>query len=187
MIEMMTKWHRFSILGCAAVLTAMSANAQQASPFRPGPVFDFARAAAVDADLVIPKDTKFKLLFDGEDAAMPGAINRLIDTAARFINMNVAAGIPAENIRIAIVFHGPAAWDITRDAVYGRKTGGKANGSAAAIAQLIAHGVDIYMCGQSAAAQGIAKADLLPGVRTSLSAMVVDAYLQQQGYTLNPF
>jgi intracellular sulfur oxidation DsrE/DsrF family protein len=180
-------WRHYSIMALAAALAAMPAQAQQASAFKGGPVFDFAKVAPVDSDLVVPKDTVFKLLFDVEEAATPGGVNRLIDAAARFINMNVAAGIAPENIKIAIVFHGPAAWDITKDAVYGKKQGGKANGSAPAIAQLMGHGVDFYMCGQSAAGQGIAKSDLLPGVKMTLSAMVVDAYLQQQGYTLNPF
>ena len=64
---------------------------------------------------------------------------------------------------------------------------GRANASAAAIAQLQDHGVEFYLCGQSAAAQGISNADLLPGVKMSLSAMTAHALLQQQGFTINPF
>ena len=47
--------------------------------------------------------------------------------------------------------------------------------------------VKFYLCGQSAAAQGIGKGDLLPGVKMALSAMTMHALLDQQGFSLNPF
>ncbi|HBH44411.1 MAG TPA: hypothetical protein DDY28_08390, partial [Hyphomonas atlantica] len=43
------------------------------------------------------------------------------------------------------------------------------------------------LCGQTAAYRDVTKADLLPGVEMSLSAMTAHAQLQQDGYTLNPF
>ena len=39
----------------------------------------------------------------------------------------------------------------------------------------------------SAAAYGVAKGDLIPGVELALSAMTAHAQLQQAGYTVNPF
>lgn len=45
----------------------------------------------------------------------------------------------------------------------------------------------VILCGQSAAASGIERVDLLPGVEMALSAMTAHALLQQDGYTLNPF
>ena len=48
-------------------------------------------------------------------------------------------------------------------------------------------GVRFIVCGQSAAGQGVAKSELLPGVEMALSAMTAHALLQQQGYTVNPF
>jgi len=52
---------------------------------------------------------------------------------------------------------------------------------------LLKNNVEIIVCGQSAAAHGVAKTDLLSGVKMALSAMTARALLQQQGYTLNPF
>jgi len=91
------------------------------------------------------------------------------------------------NIQLAIVVHGGAAFDLTNQEFFAAHKDGRKNASAAAIAQLQDHGVQIYLCGQSAAAHGITNADLLPGVKMSLSAMTAHALLQQQGYTINPF
>jgi len=158
-----------------------------ASPFHMGPVFtDFAPVAAVDFDLPIPPHTAFKVLFNAHDGASAGQINRVLESAGRFINMHVAAGVPLENIHLAVVVHGPAAWDLVRDDVYRARNNGTSNASAGPIAELLSHNVDIYLCGQTAAALGISKDQLLPGVKLSLSAMTATALLQQDGYTLNP-
>ena len=55
------------------------------------------------------------------------------------------------------------------------------------VEQLLDYGVRFIVCGQSAAAQGIAQDDMIPGVEMALSAMTAHALLQQRGYTVNPF
>ncbi len=168
---------------------ALSAPAMaQLEGFETGPVFeDFGPKAAVQTDDPLAKDSRFQIAFDVAKKADPGSLNRTIESAARFINMHVAAGVPAENIRLAIVVHGGASVDLTRQEIYGARNEGATNGSADAIAVLQKHGVTFHLCGQSAAAYKIANADLLPGVKMDLSAMTAHALLQQQGYTLNPF
>ena len=98
-----------------------------------------------------------------------------------------SAGVPQENIQIAIVVHGGASLDLTNQAFFAAHKDGAKNASASAVAQLQDHGVTFYLCGQSAAAHGISNADLLPGVQMSLSAMTAHALLQQQDFTINPF
>ncbi len=166
---------------------AQPASAQMEN-FRSGPVFEeFGPTAPVQASEPLAKDTIFNISFDVAKAADPDKLNRTIESAARFINMHVAAGVPAENIHLAIVVHGGAAFDLTKQEFFAAHKDGKKNASAAAIAQLQEHGVEFHLCGQSAAAHGITNADLLPGVKMSLSAMTTHALLQQQGFTLNPF
>lgn len=178
----------FPLAALAALLAATPALAQNDTAFQAGPVFkDFGAVAKVDSDLPIPKGTVFKLLFDSDKGAEPGKINRTITNAARFINMQVAAGVPLDHIHVAIVLHGAASWDLTKNTVYRTFKDGQDNGSRAAITQLLAHGAQIYLCGQSAAGLGIAKSAVIPGVKIATSAMTADALLQQQGYTLNPF
>ncbi len=177
---------------CLLMLLPLLALAQPASAqmenFKAGPVFeDFGPTAPVEQSEPVPSDSQFHIAFDVATAAEPDKINRTIESAARFINMHVAAGVPEENIHLAIVVHGGAAFDLTNQEFFAAHKDGRTNASAAAIAQLQDHGVQFYLCGQSAAAHGIGNTDLLPGVKMSLSAMTAHALLQQQGYTINPF
>ena len=170
------------------LLTLAQPASAQMENFKPGPVLaDFGATAPVQQSEPVAKDAIFKISFDVSTAAEPDKINRTIESAARFINMQVAAGVPEENIHLAVVVHGGASFDLTSQAFFAAHKDGKENASAAAIAQLQEHGVQFYLCGQSAAAHGITNADLLPGVKMSLSAMTAHALLQQQGYTVNPF
>lgn len=156
--------------------------------FHSGPVFtDFADTATVDSDMKITPNTVFKVLYDISDGATPGEMSKRIETPARFINMLADAGVPVKDIHVAIVVHGPAGDDLLKPEAYAARHQGAKNGSIKLIEALLAQGAEIWMCGQSAAGAGIAKTDLLPGVKMSLSAMTADAIFQQRGYTLNPF
>jgi intracellular sulfur oxidation DsrE/DsrF family protein len=94
--------------------------------------------------------------------------------------------VPVENINLAVVVHGGATKDVTNAGYYSEAIGGE-NANAALIAALVDANVEIIVCGQSAAFNGIANDDLLPGVKMALSAMTAHAVLQDKGYTLNPF
>lgn len=150
--------------------------------FRTGPIVDGYGPAASVADARVGASSRFLVAFDVAEAAETGQINRRLESAARFLNMHAAAGVPVEQISLAIVVHGPAALDLVRDERHGRE-----NANAPLVAALLAAGIRIELCGQTAAARAIAPDDLLPGVSMSLSAMTSHAILQQQGYTLNPF
>ncbi|ANP47943.1 hypothetical protein ATE48_04030 [Candidatus Viadribacter manganicus] len=152
------------------------------SRFTTGPVIaDYGPVADVEGAVPIAAHTRFKVVFDVSEGAEPGAVNRGIESAARFLNMHARAGVRPSNIRIAVVVRGSATRDVS---LHPRP--GEENANAALIADLIAHHVDIYVCGQSAAHYEVASSDLLPNVRLALSAMTAHALLQQQGYTLNP-
>ncbi|QOW23003.1 DsrE family protein [Novilysobacter avium] len=141
--------------------------------------------AASGATLTLPSPfttTRFQVAFDVATAAEPEKLNRQLESAARFINMHVAAGVPKENLKLAMVVHGGAAIDLTSDAKFG-----SVNPNAGLIAALQEAGVSIQLCGQTAVARDIRADDLLPGVTVALSAMTAHAQLQQAGYTLNPF
>jgi intracellular sulfur oxidation DsrE/DsrF family protein len=174
-----------------AALWAAPAAAQQAdmSAFGPGEVFpEFGRVAPIpDADLAIPEAMDLFVAFDTATPAEEGTLNRTLDSAARFVNMHAAAGIEPARVRAAVVVHGKAAFDLLSDAAWAAKGREGTNPTAAAIPALVDNGVRVILCGQTAAAYGIAKHDLAPGVELALSAMTAHAVLQRQGYTGNPF
>ena len=101
-------------LGLMAALTVpVAAQEPDLSAFETGPVFtEFGRHVAVDTTNALPADTRFAVAFDVVDAAEGDARNRGFESAARFINMHVAAGVPEKNIRVAVVVHGKAVFDL---------------------------------------------------------------------------
>tara|TARA_B100001540_G_scaffold263612_1_gene243450 strand:+ start:174 stop:737 length:564 start_codon:yes stop_codon:yes gene_type:complete len=154
----------------------------QQSNFSTGPVIqDFGPVAPV-SDVRLDAETELKVAFDVAEPAKAGQINRRLESAARFLNMHGDSGVPVEQMSVAIVVHGPAAMDLVTSERYGSD-----NANSELIAALIEAGVSIELCGQTAAFREISEADLLPGVKLSLSAMTSHALLQQSGYTLNPF
>lgn len=171
---------RMMVLFFAVMVINLNANAQYPEGFTTGPVFDnFGPVHDVDLSEPLPSDIQLRHAFDISDAAEEGEANRKIASAARFVNMHARAGVNPENISVAVIIHGAA-------------TSGAMNANADAptaklIAALIARGDRVIVCGQSAAAYGYDKGDLLPEVEMAMSAMTAHAILQQDGYTLNPF
>lgn len=170
----------------ALILAAwgLCAGAAFAGPedFVPGTYIEgFGRYAPL-ADPAVTPDAQFRIAYDVASAAEPGQINRSIESAARFLNMVTAAGVPVDNVRLAIVVHGAAAADLQN-----QYADGTPNVNAALVEALLARGVSIQLCGQTAVMRDIDAASLVPGVTVSLSAMTAHALLQQDGYTLNPF
>lgn len=178
----------FGVLALSGFISSAPAGAQAGmEAFHGGPVFpDFGKIASVDSQFPIPEGTVFKMVLDVSEASKPGGLNRTFESAARFINMHVDAGVPLENISVAVVVHGGAALDVTQNSFYQAKRESD-NPNAALIGALTSEDVQIYLCGQSAAYAGISNTNLLAGVTMARSAMTAHALLQQGGYTLNPF
>lgn len=153
--------------------------AQDMSVFKTGPVFeDFGPHAPVSGIGEVPADTEFSVAFDVAKAAEEGQRNRGFESAARFVNMHVAHGVPEDNIRVAVVVHGKAVMDLLAK---------PDNASADMVRIMLEQGVRFIVCGQSAAAYGVTQDQLIPGTEMALSAMTAHALLQQRGYTVNPF
>lgn len=186
----MTRRFLLSLAAAVALPLGPVAAADEPDPmaaFHPGTAIPgYGKIADVDIEMAIPEGTVLLHSFDATEGKA-GTLNRTLESVARFINMHVAAGMPLANVHAAVVVHGPAVLDVTNAERYGAKYDGAKNPNADLVAALQAVGVEIYVCGQSAAAQDVHNGDLLPGVKMALSAMTAHALLQQRGYTLNPF
>lgn len=177
--------YKFALATALAVLASPAFAAPE--DFSQGPVITgFGAVAKIDADLKPPAGMDYKVAFDVK-SGKAGERNTSIDGAARFMNMLANSGVPESRIHPAIVIHNSGIFDVTNAARYGKEYGGAANPNADLVRQLMAKGVPIYICGQSAAWANVAKSDLMPGVKMALSAMDAHAILQRQGYSINPF
>ena len=170
---------RIATASLALAMLASPLAAQDLSAFKTGPVFTaFGPHAPVEGIGEVPADTEFAVAFDVARPADEGQWNKGFESAARFINMHVAHGVPEENIRIAVVVNGKAVNDLLA----------RGDNPSADMVQIMAEqGVRFIVCGQSAAAYGVTQDQLIPGVEMALSAMTAHALLQKRGYTVNPF
>ncbi|MEM9397259.1 MAG: DsrE family protein [Pseudomonadota bacterium] len=166
-----------ALLGCASQPSIAGPEDFHAGKLIP----EFGRIAAVPGVQPLPSDTRFKLAIDIVAGGEPGKINGKFETAASFLNLQHANGIPPEQVEIALVVHGSAHRDLLNDDAYGA-----VNPNADILEALQKHGVKVYYCGQSAVYRNVTASDLLPGVELSLSATTTHVLLQQQGYSLRP-
>ncbi|MDY8135485.1 DsrE family protein [Aquimarina sp. 2201CG5-10] len=113
-------------------------------------------------------------------------VNPLINTAARYLNMHTESGVPFKNLKVALVIHGSAAFDILNNQMYKKKYGID-NPNAPLIKALSEKGVQIILCGQTAAYRKIIKKDVLPEIQFALSAMTALVQLQNNNYRLINF
>ena len=142
-----------------------------------GPVY-----AVPEGSFNLDPKHKYKIIMDiGKGPDDPSALNRNIESAARFLNMHSRNGVKPENLELAIVLHGSGTHSALTDEAYGEKFL-LSNPSKDLIKSLTNAGVHIYICGQSAAFNGYSKEDLLTETNMAVSAMTVHVRLQQEGY-----
>lgn len=142
-----------------------------------GPVF-----AVPQGSYNLLPDQQYKVVMDvGKGPEDPAELNRSIESAARFLNMQARNGTPPKNLKIAIVLHGSGATAALNEQAHSKHFS-VPNGSKGLVEALGSTGVDIYICGQTAAYYGYGPNDLLPQVTMAVSAMTVHVRLQQEGY-----
>ncbi len=135
----------------------------------------------------IPSDHDFKAVFVIDAGGDSVRANAQLVTVARFFNINARHGFAEGAIHAAAVVHGGGWPDLLNDAAYAARFGGKANPSRKLIEELVQHGAQVVLCGQTAGARGIKRDELLPRVKVAISAMSALNYLQATGYRYNPW
>ena len=133
-------------------------------------------------------NSKLKVVFDVGRSFNPAETNKLIETAARFLNMHEKAGVDKKNMKVALVIHGSATNDVLLDEFYQEKNPTiEANPNIPLLRELAENGVDIILCGQSAAFHKITKDKAQKDVQFALSAMTALVQLQNDNYRLINF
>tara|TARA_R110002051_G_scaffold48308_2_gene95347 strand:- start:102877 stop:103404 length:528 start_codon:yes stop_codon:yes gene_type:complete len=138
-------------------------------------------------DVAVQPDAskKYNIVFDLKDERELEGINIGYFKIARMINMLGAGGVSTDNINIVAAIHGGATFTALNDAKYQEKFE-KENPDAAVIKLLKEYGVQFYVCAQATAARDINADDLNPNTELGLSAMMVLANYQLDGYILMP-
>ncbi len=140
-----------------------------------------------ETDYALRTDETLKAVFDIMDSPDdPKALNRSLETAARFLNMHAQSGMSTEQLKVALVVHNKASKDILSQAAYTERYGVE-NPNLKMVKALQEAGVQFIFCGQSSLSRGYPKEDIIPGIQLSLSAMTALIQLQNDGYRLIKF
>ena len=127
-------------------------------------------------------NSELKVIFDVEKSSDDkSVVNKYIDIAARFLNMHVHTGMKLEQLKAAITIHGEAWQDVLTNDKY-REKFGVDNPNLKLINALSDAGVDVMICGQSAAKHEMSRKDIIPSVKIVLSATTALIQYQNKGY-----
>ncbi len=154
-----------------------------------GPIIkEYGKVWAIEnPDFKINIAKEYRAVFDiMKSAENHQSINASIETAARFLNMHAQSGVPAKNLKIALVVHNAASKDVISNEAYQKKYGTD-NPNKKLIEALIEAGGQVIFCGQSSLSRGFDREDLIDGVQLSLSAMTALVQLQDENYRLIKF
>lgn len=145
----------------------------------------FPQTSPADARLHIDVPTKLdkaNVVIDFGHAVFNG------DTPFALGDINfLATDVRAWNAKgvIVVIFHGDAAYLVVNDETYNSNrhtTSG--NPYKKALSALMAQGVQLELCGATAKANDWGNANLLPGIKVNVNAMVRLTQLEQNGYTM---
>ncbi|MEP7382366.1 MAG: DsrE family protein [Gemmatimonadota bacterium] len=182
---------RVCLLFVGVLLLPVTAAAQRPDVVgmtRSGPVIESAgpTVKVEHPTFEMPEGHVFKSVFliDRGDTAV---MNAQLVTVARFLNLHARHGIPKDHVHAAAVVHGSGWMALLSDSAYGARFAGKPNPSRVLVEQLLANGVQLVLCGQTAGMRGVGREELLPGVKVAVSAMSAINILQAQGYQYNPW
>lgn len=147
---------------------------------------DYGPAFAIEnPDFKTDISNSFKAVFDiGQSFDDPEKANKLLESAARYIRLHRQAGVPDASIQVAVVIHGSAIFDLLNHENYqvSRESKQAFNPNYDLITALTAEGVDVILCGQTAAYREISKEQMHPRIKIALSAMTALVQLQNDGF-----
>src|SRR6056297_1298263 len=102
-----------------------------------------------DPDFKTDKSQEFKVVFDVKVGPESDTeINRNLNTVARFLNMHAQSGIPASQLKAALIVHGTAARNLLTDEAF-RDRYKVDNPNRELVEDLLEADVEVIMCGQS--------------------------------------
>jgi intracellular sulfur oxidation DsrE/DsrF family protein len=123
-----------------------------------------------------------KVVFEITAGAKPDEVNKGVVRMARMLNVYGAAGLKATDVKVAAAFHGEAINTVLTDAAYQAKFGVEKNPNLPVLNDLRKAGVEVFVCGQALAIQGIDEADVAEGVSVAAAALTVLISRQNDGY-----
>jgi intracellular sulfur oxidation DsrE/DsrF family protein len=175
-------YHKMLFVCALASLASGGALAQWTAPQTPV-------IPEADGYILIPKaaerprkDHVYKAIF--EATQFPDHANQLLpalNNAGSELNALGVEGVPRENRKFVVVFHGNAMDGLLDDAHYKEKYGVR-NPNLKVLSEFRREGVELYVCGQNLAMDKIDPATLTRDVTLASDALIVLMHFQNAGY-----
>ena len=112
----------------------------------------------------------------------------ILDYVARMYNLHRYAGIPKENIQMAIVIYAGATSMVLANPSYGKRFDKEdpnstlVNPNGELLEEFFRNGIQVIVCGQSMMKQDLLPEDIYPGVRMAVSRFTATTDLVEKGY-----
>jgi intracellular sulfur oxidation DsrE/DsrF family protein len=179
----------------ALLLVAMTSPLAAQAPATQGPppngpiILSAGASVHVEAPtFTVPDGHVFKAVFvidaGGNDSSR---VNAQLTTMARFYNLHARHGYPAPRVLAAAVVNGAGWQSLLTDSAFAARFGGKPNPSRRLVEELVQHGAQVVLCGQTAGSVRVNRDELIPGVKVAISAMTALNVLYADDYRLNPW
>jgi intracellular sulfur oxidation DsrE/DsrF family protein len=175
-----------AVVSCAACAAPSATSPAFQWPTPAAPAVPEADGYATIPDVALPpeKSTVYRAIFDATRAADQHAqILPALNMAGSELNALAASDVPLANAQFVIVFHGQAVDGLLTDTHY-RDKFGVANPNLPVLTALQKAGVELYVCGQQLAADGVDPSALTPLVKVASDALIVSMTYQNKGYAL---
>jgi len=130
-----------------------------------------------------PDSTKqYKFVIElGDPLKDKSQVADMLDYAARMYNLHIYAGIPKENIDLAVVVFSGSTPMVLSNQTHNKRFD-QANPNAGLLDELQRNGIQVIVCGQSMMKQNLLPEDIYPGVRMAVSRFTATTDLIQKGY-----
>jgi intracellular sulfur oxidation DsrE/DsrF family protein len=118
-----------------------------------------------------------------DDLAYEG-VNKGLFYGRKLVNTYERQGIPADQIRLHLVYHGTGIAAVVNDEARKRLGVDAPNPNGEVLAELIRRGVEIELCENTMQQKGVKPSELMPGVKLVVGAFprLVDLQLQGHAY-----
>ena len=173
-----------SILFLGVFMLCQSSLFSQDTKLIHGPIIEDYGATyeVINPDIPTEVDSEMKVIFDVDKSSDDkNEVNKYIEVAARFLNMHSNLGMKPGQLKAAMTIHASAAKDVLNNDAYKAKYGVD-NPNFKLINALSEAGIDVIVCGQSAAKNHMSRQDINPNVKIALSATTALIQYQNKGY-----
>lgn len=139
---------------------------------------------ATNVTFPAPKDVVFRIAYavnTGPEKPDEGVAG--FKSAANFLYVGDANGVPRANMKLAVVVWGTATHSLLTKEAY-KAAKGADNASVALLRALHDAGVEIIVCGEALINRNIDRKDVLPFVKIAPTASMALATLHAQGYAI---